>query len=143
MGTLLKQTLELYTESWKEPHDKVMKLYENADRLSEAVSWGIFLFDELYNTLLQDGTASVEGVECAHRGFDEWYSVASHVIAAIDKSMSEGFGVARSEELQRRYSQAGPIIEELLDAMRAIESVNNGTAVSVTQFLDELRSQVH
>ncbi|MCI0335701.1 MAG: hypothetical protein L0228_21045 [Planctomycetes bacterium] len=143
MGELLKQTLEVYTESWKEEHDKVMDNYGAADRLGDAVSIGIVLFERLFKKLSRDGAAHVKDVDCTLKSFDSWYNTASAVLVEVENLESEEFEVQGTKRLKECYAQATGVIEDLLDAKRAIAAVESTKAVSLESYLNELRNPVH
>ena len=148
MGELLQQTLDLYSESWKKDHDEVMKKYNTADCMGEVVSFGIFLFGRLMKRLNSDGTGKVQSIEPTIKAFEGWHSATSHVLSQAEALQSEGFDIQpqtieQLRQLKDCHAQAGSIIEELLDAKRAVDSVTSGTAISLDAFINELRNPVH
>jgi hypothetical protein len=143
MGELLQQTLDSYSEPWKGDHEEVMAKYRAADGMGEVLSFGIFLFERLYRKLQGDDSAKVQQVEPALEAFLNWHCATSHVLAMADGLQSEDYPVQGCEQLKqlREYhAKAGPIIEDLTDAKRAIESVKAGKAISLDSYIAELRN---
>jgi hypothetical protein len=147
MGELLQQTLDLYAEPWKKDHDEVMRKYKAADGMAEVMRFGAFLFEGLLRKLDQDGTATVQQVEPALAAFLRWHRATSHVLSKAEGLESEEYPVEGCEELTNQlreyHAQAGPIIEELSDAKRAIDSVKSGKAISLDNYIAELQTPVH
>jgi hypothetical protein len=143
MRDLLRQTLELYTETWKKDHDTVMQKYQRADSLAALARFGIFLFDELVEALREGASDSFEGVRCNQKAFNNWYRVASSVVTEIELLESEKFQVELADDLRDRQMRSTEILQELADAMTAISAVQNGRALSAESYINELRGQVH
>lgn len=143
MGELLQQTLDLYSEPWKKDHDEVMAKYRAADGMGEVMSFGIFLFERLCRKLERDDSAKVQQVEPALKAFLNWHRATSHVLNIADGLQAEKYevqGCEQLEKLREYHSQAGPIIEELNDAKRAIDSVKSGNSISLDKYIAELQT---
>jgi hypothetical protein len=120
-----------------------MRKYAHADGMNEAVSFGIFLFDRLYDALSQGSTDTCNGVPTALDAFSNWYSASSFVISEIEQLEADQFEVELADQLRSRHKRAGAILEELQDSARAISAWRGGKSVSLPDFLNELRNPVH
>jgi len=147
MGELLTGQLNLYSETWKNDHVEVMENYEWADRINDAAAFGVFLFDQMFERLQRDGASEAKDVAPAFEAFDSWYSASSSAMSEIEAIQIKGYGSELSDQviqsLLERQSIAAAILEDLHDAVTAIEAVSKGTSVSLEDYINELRTPLH
>lgn len=132
---------ERQAEPWKKPHEQVMRSYERADELGEAVAFGLFLHDRIRDRGAPRLGQGLVTVDKALRLYDEllwWYKNSHPLLVAVDKSESDEFPVSRSDDFRQRYEETSRIMGYVTRHRAALIDVKEGRGIALEKAVDEL-----
>ncbi len=123
-------------ESWKALHDEVMDHYKIADALSEAASFGIFIYDRLRAA---NATTFEEALSLYH-SYLAWHQQSIFLLREIEDSERMEFQVSSAEELRKRFAEVNSLVERFKGRITALNAFIKGDGIPADEFLANLRS---
>jgi hypothetical protein len=133
------------SESWKRPHEEVMKAYQHADGLSESVAHGLFILERITRCSMgEPGRESEVQVTISQAKelcelYRWWYNTAGVVLTAIEASEREAFPVDGAEKFRDAHRRLGDRMHAIDNLRQSIADFESGRSVPLEEALHELR----
>jgi hypothetical protein len=132
--------LERETESWKKRHDAVMRQYDKADALAEAVAFGLFIHERIAKLLQSEDSVTVACAKQFVDVYEWWYAKASVLLSAVDESERQGFPVEESGQFRETHNAVAATMHGLSVLRTALADMDAGQFRPMKEVFDELRS---